>query len=155
MPPYLDHAGPSTSRHITDIAPMLDNSARFHGTDQNVGRRLGPVPASRRTLPSQTGPSTVFGTGQIRAARMESRALSITDPWLSPLEEQAKRRRLQRDYSKPYFSEMATAHAERRSPVIHVPTTTTGKPIGLRSAWHRQVRLIARQTMDQSIRSYR
>ena len=86
---------------------------------------------------------------------MNPRALTLQEPWPTSHEEQAKRRRIQREFTKPYLTEMAAAHAERRSPVIHVPTTTTGKPIGLRSAWHRQVRLIARQSMDQSIRSYR
>ncbi|KAG0588034.1 hypothetical protein KC19_2G210300 [Ceratodon purpureus] len=75
--------------------------------------------------------------------------------WRVAEEDQGKRRRIQRQFTKPYFMEMANAHAERRSPVVHVPTTTTGEPIGLKCAWHRQVRLIARQCMDQSIRSYK
>ncbi|KAG0595344.1 hypothetical protein M758_UG159200 [Ceratodon purpureus] len=92
------------------------------------------------------------------ASRMVSREAyppQSVVPWRMAEEDPTKRRRIQRQFSKPYLSKMASAHAERRSLVVHVPTTTTGKPIGLRSAWHRQVRLIARQTLDHSVWSYR
>lgn len=86
--------------------------------------------------------------------RGESSQPQSTVPWQNTTDDQNKRRRVQRQWTKPYLTEMASAHAERRYLVVHVSTTTTGKPIGLRSAWHRQVLLVARQTMDHSIRSY-
>ncbi|KAG0595072.1 hypothetical protein M758_UG136800 [Ceratodon purpureus] len=48
-------------------------------------------------------------------------------PWRMAIEDHNKRRRIQWQWTKPYLTEMASAHAKRRSPVVHVPTTTTGK----------------------------
>ena len=134
-----------------------------HGT-YNIQRPAAGVLPSGRRLNSGYGAMChpyVEGhmslTDQERADSMvrgEPSQPESAIPWDQSIQDQNKRRRVQRQWTKPYLTEMAAAHAERRSPVVHVPTTTTGKPIGLRSAWHRQVRLVARQTMDHSIRSY-
>ncbi|KAG0597165.1 hypothetical protein M758_UG317100 [Ceratodon purpureus] len=152
----VNHAGPSGSRLYREDVFRPEQQPRSFGADLPVRRQcVSGAPPERPTSSQRCGPRNPVNA-QLWLAQMDSRSQPIGhDSWRSPLEEQAKRRRLQREFLKPYLSEMANAHAERRSPVIHVPTTTTCKPIGLRSAWHRQVRLIARQSMDHSIRSYR
>lgn len=86
------------------------------------------------TLEIQGGPAGLtFGTSMVQVHVRNYDTLAC----FQPPEESNKRRRLQRGYTKPYLAEMANVHAEGRSPAIHVPTTTTSKPIGLRSVWHR------------------
>ena len=156
IPTAVDHACPSTSLQHTEFRPHPLMRNRFTGVQSQMFGRGGSVPRDGRLSTAHRLSSSLLGHAQARDPHLEPHALSTqVNTWLSPLEEQAKRRKLQREFSKPYLSEMANAHAELRTPVIHVPTTTTCKPIGLRSAWHRQVRLVARQNMDQSIRSYR
>ena len=124
----------------SDIRPRGTSTEVYGTTSQPFGNRVAYATGGR---PPQ------------RMVRADRSALDGAVTREGPDDVQNKRRRIQRQFTKPYLAEMASAHAERRSPVVHVPTTTTGKPIGLRSAWHRQVRLFARQSMDQSIRSYR
>lgn len=141
------HGMSSHNVHLGRRTPITGGEEAF-GTEHS--RQYETTPnyiARRRASPGdQCGPSTI--------TRGEPYGPSAEVSWRMVEDDPNKRRRLQRQYTKPYLSEMANAHAERRSPVVHVPTTTTGEPIGLKGAWHRQVRLIARQCMDQSIRSY-
>ncbi|KAG0595146.1 hypothetical protein M758_UG143700 [Ceratodon purpureus] len=95
-------------------------------------RRRSSVAACDRLPSSHQGSPVIHGNPQIWASQMNLRAMFPQETWRTSHEEQAKRRRVQREFTKPYLSEMASAHAEQRSSVIHLPTTTTDSPIGLR-----------------------
>ncbi|KAG0621730.1 hypothetical protein M758_3G044300 [Ceratodon purpureus] len=145
----------SDERTFWDRDVNFGNVAPRGGTAEQSAHRRGNAGYASRT--QGYGHENAMANDQRNTQSMSRGGLvdhQSAVPWRVTVEDQNKRRRIQRQWTKPYLSEMASAHAERRSPVVHVPTTTTGKPIGLRSAWHRQVRLIARQTMDHSIRSY-
>ncbi|KAG0596126.1 hypothetical protein M758_UG226500 [Ceratodon purpureus] len=164
---YYPTSGHGGGLSDANCAPQLARGAARSAS----GLIRQPLPRPRAEPTAEVQPQPRHAPSMDTLSRQRARpsefnvpsAVQRSDPygpcadvaWRLADEEQGKRRRIQRQYTKPYLTEMANAHAERRSPVVHVPTTTTGEPIGLKCAWHRQVRLIARQCMDHSIRSYK
>ena len=64
-------------------------------------------------------------------------------------------RKRSREYERPYLKEMAAAHAQNREPNIVIPVSSSGTVLGLKSSWHRAARLVARQTINYRVRSYK
>ncbi|KAG0572480.1 hypothetical protein KC19_VG098600 [Ceratodon purpureus] len=116
-------------------SPDLGGPRRAHISLYPVDS-IQPLPTSRQHLSSIRAASTSNKVLDIPNQR-QNQSRFADDTLRCYPEESNKQRQVQQDYSKLYLAKMANAHAKGCSPTIHVPTTTTGKPIGLRSAWHR------------------
>ncbi|KAG0573166.1 hypothetical protein KC19_VG154000 [Ceratodon purpureus] len=143
------HDGNFTAQRIHGQMPFDSDNIRGRGTPHNDWegddnlmtsgmQRLptGMVPGirSQNIGYTATPPRYIHGgmspTEQERThgiVRGESFQPHSAVPWRDSIEEQSKRRRLQRHWTRPYLLKMAAAHAERQSLLVHVPTTTTAR----------------------------
>ncbi|KAG0589266.1 hypothetical protein KC19_1G008400 [Ceratodon purpureus] len=118
----------SDERTFWDRDVNFGNVAPRGGTAEQSAHRRGNAGYASRT--QGYGHENAMANDQRNTQSMSRGGLvdhQSAVPWRVTVEDQNKRRRIQRQWTKPYLSEMASAHAERRSPVVHVPTTTTGK----------------------------